>query len=61
MPVPFKKRKRQSREQVANSKEDLTAAAPEAAETENEGTPRDGSARARSKHRDARPGEYRPL
>jgi hypothetical protein len=61
MPVPFKKRKRQSREQAANRKEDLTAAAAEAAETEDEGTPRDGPTEARTKHRDARPGEYRPL
>jgi hypothetical protein len=61
MPVPFKKRKRQSHEQAAERKEDPTAAPSEAAETEDEGTPRDGSAQAKSKNRDARPGEYRPL
>jgi len=62
MPVPFRKRKRQSRGRVVNRKaENLAAVGPEAAETDDEGTPRDGPDGARTKDRRESPGEYGPL
>jgi len=63
MPVPFRKRKRQPRGQVSNRSkaEDLTSVAPAAAETDDEGTPRNGPPRAKTKHRGESSGEYRPL
>ena len=62
MPVPFRKRKRQPRERVSNRKgDDLSAVASEAAKTDEGESSRDDSAQARSTHRGAEPGEYRPL
>lgn len=62
MPVPFRKRKRQSRGPVVNRKaENLAAVGPEAAETADEASPRDGPTQDRTKDRRESPGEYGPL
>jgi len=62
VPGPSKKRKRQSRERVSNRKsDDPTAAAAEAAETDEGESSYDGPTKARSTHQGAGPGEYRPL
>jgi hypothetical protein len=62
MPVPFRKRKRQTRGRVSKRKaENLASLAPEAAESEDEEASSNGLTKAESEDRSKSPGEYGPL
>jgi len=60
MPVPFRKRKRQSRG-AKRKAENLAAATPEAAESEDAEASSNGPTKAESEDRRTSPGEYGPL
>jgi len=62
MRFPFRKRKRQPRRRVSNRKtENPTGVTPEAAESDEEGTPRDGPPNARTEDQGNSRGKYGPL